>query len=418
MPALEDEPLTLAQAAKKHFQKEEPPREVTHEKTDTVPPKQEKTPEVLPPAAKVDVVPVKEKEQPTPTSEEDAVFGTPSAKTEVEAPKDADFDIELAEEKKGMTEKAGAKWEQLRRSEKAAKEDAKRAREELKTAAESRQEQKVDEIAPKLEEANTKIAALELQLAEAEKTLSITQVERSQKFRREVGEPMSELTKSAEEIALRYDVPSKTILDALKEDPKTRSAKLTELAADFNEPDRIELYGIAKEMDRLNRKGDTLRERAKVDLSALEQEDKEAQERTTAEMRQTFTVSANRAWDESAKTLDFLRNNPAAPEWTAALTASRQRASSYVPGQDAIADGRLASEAAQLPFVVKALEHHKTKLATITEERDRLLERVKADGEHDPSLGGAHEEHDDIDSGGEEMTLGQRAKLAAGKMTR
>lgn len=424
MPAIEElvEPQSLAQAAKLFFQKPEPPREITHEPKPSAkePAKEPVAEPVKEPAKAREPAPKEEPSKATPQSEEDTVFGTPPAKpAKADPTPDADFEAKLSEETKGMTDKAAKKWAELRHSEKAAKDEARQARDEAKAAAEARQNAKASDDAPKITALTEENAALKLQLAEAEKTLSVTHVERSQKYRREVGEPLNDLTKQAEEMAARYDVSSKDILSALNADPKERADQLAELAADFKEADRIDLYSIAKDMDRLNRKAETLREKAKTDLSSIEQEDREADERTAAEMRAAYGTATKRAWDEAASTLDFLRPNAAAPEWTAALANASAASTTYVPGQDPIADGRIVAQANQLPFVLKALDNRNKRLEAMTTERDQLLARIEAENAHDPGLSSARDEDaTGQDETGEELSIGQRAKMAAAKLGR
>lgn len=419
-PTLDDEPK-FSTRVKQHFQPSEPAREVKAPEPKAPESKEpeKKEPEKQP-AKEPEKAPEK-KEPVQPASEDEAVFGTPVVKpTEPKKPdglNDETFEKTLAEETKGMTEKAQAKWIQLRRSEKAAKDDAATVRAELKAAAEARQEAKVTDDTPKVEALTQENANLKLQLAEMEKDIAVTKVERSPKYRREVSEPLAELTKQAEDMAARYEVSPKTLLAALSEDPKTRPDTLAELAADFKEGDRIDLYSIAKEMDRLSKKSEALREKAKNELSTLEQQEREEDERTAAEVRQTLTASAARAWEEAAQTLAFLNHNPKAPEWSAALATAKSKAESHVFGQDAIADGRISSQAAQLPFVLKAREHDQKVIKTLTEERDTLLARIESDNAHDPDLGG-HGDEGDVshgEEGNEGLTLGQMAKAKFGK---
>lgn len=425
-----DEP-TLSQRVKERFQPSPAAREVDGANP---PEKEKETPTAKePPAAKEPAPePVKAKEPEkapaAPASEEDAVFGKTVTKAtepkKTEKPNDEAFEKELAEETKGMTPKAQDAWRELRRSKRAAEDKARAAeeaanqvREEMRLAAEARQSAKADEQSPKLEALTKERDDLKAQLAEAEKTLSITHVERSKKYRETVGAPMEELTKQAEDMAARYEVSPKTILAALREDQTTRAETLAELAADFKEADRIDLYTIAKDMDRLNRTAEKLRERAKADYSAIEDEERAESEREQTERRKTLSASAQRAWDEAASTLDFLKANPAAPDWTKALSAALQQAENYVPGQDAAQDGRLRAQAAQHPFLVKAIQHKDKTIAALTEERDRLLARIEAENALDPDLSGSRDGDatGGDDDGDEELTTGQRAARKFGK---
>lgn len=426
---IEQEPLGLGASAKRHFQPEPAPREVRQQEESPAPPAPQKEPvaKESPTKAKEEP-PVKEvsKNEPPP-SEDEAVFGVPAKKAvkpeKAEPVKDEAFEKQLDEETKGMAANAQKKWAELRRSEKAAadkaavhEQEVAKLREELKTAAESRQESKGDDLTPKVESLSAENESLKAQLADAEKALSITQVERSKRWRETVKEPTDELTKQAEEIAGRYEVSPKDILRAFELDPKQRAETLAELAADFKEPDRVELYAIAKDMDRLRRTGEKLREKAKEDMSALEDEERAADERTTTEKRQALAASVRRAWDEAASTFDFLNPNPAAPEWTAALANGLAQSENWVPGQDAVADGRIRSQAAQHPFLVKAIQHKDKTIAALTADRDRLLERIELDGQSDPDLSGGRDnaDHPD-DEEGEGLSIGQRVAKKFGK---
>lgn len=421
-PAI-DEP-TFSQRVKERFQPTPPAREVDGSKPPEM--KEPETPPVKePPVSKEppkEPAPAKgpEKTPAAPASEEDAVFGKTVTKAteakKTEKPNDEDFEKSLTDETKGMPEKAQEKWIKLRRSEKAAKEEAATARAEMQAAAEANQAAKVDAQSPKLEALTKERDDLKAQLAEAEKTLSITQVERSKKYRETVSAPMEEATKQAEEIAARYEVSPKAIIKALEEEPAARVAALKDLVADFEEADRVDIYQIGKDMDRLRKTAEKLREKAKTDHSAIEDEERAETEREQGERRQTLSASAQRAWDEAAATLDFLKANPAAPDWTKALSAALQQAENYVPGQDAAQDGRLRAQAAQHPFLVKAIQHKDKTIAALTEERDRLLARIEAENALDPDLGGSRDGESIVeDEGDENLTTGQRAAKRFGK---
>lgn len=418
---LAEEPLSLAKHAKQHFQPEPPPREVKsrQEEPSAPAPEQPAAPAKPAPAAK-EKPPEPKKDEPKvdpPASEDEAVFGTQPAKAAKEkaaAPNDEDFKKEVAEETKGMTDKAQEKWVKMRLAEKAAKEDAAAARAELAAAAEARQAAKVEDQTPQLEALRAELEAAKAQLAEADKALSVTQVERSKRYRQTVTEPMQELTQQAESIATRYEVSSKDLLKALNEEPATRATALKELAAEFEEADRVELYTIAKDMDRLRRTGEKLKDRAKEDLSVLEEEERAIEERTVKEMRQALGASAQRAWDEASSTFDFLNANPHAPEWTAALANARTQSENWVPGQDAVSDGRIRAHAAQHPFLVKALQHKDKTIAAQADRLKELEERFAQDNATDPALGGQRDGEDAIDEDdGEGLSIGQRVKAAA-----
>lgn len=405
----EDAP-SLAAQLKAHFQPPAPEREVSREKE---PPKEDAPPS-KPAAAKPAVAKAKTTEEPdeiVPPSEADTVFGTSQVKA-VPAPEkvsDEVLESKLKEETSGMTEKAAAKWIKLRHSETAAVEDARKAREELKAAAELHQEQKPSEDGPKLEALTQENTDLKARLDEAEKILSVRQVESTQKYRREISEPISEIEKQASELAARYEVEPKVILNALREAPAERADIFEEIVAGWKDPDRHDLYQMAKDMDRLNRTAEKLREKARTDLSALEHEERTATERELADQQTARASAAQRAWDEEARKDEALRNHEQAPEWNAALESARRQSREYPVGQDPIADGALIARGMMLSFAQKKADHFKAKYDEVSKKNEELLARIEADNQLDPDLGGngngAHEESDDG-----ELSLGERTK--------
>lgn len=422
MPALADKPEAaedFATVIKNLAQPPVPPRENTPPAKPAPvakPPEEKAKPaaEITPPAKAAEPKPADEAPKP---NEEDHVFGTAPAKPKAEPakPTDDDFEAKLKAETKDMTEKGQSAWIALRRSEKEAKEELRKEREgkaEREAALKNQPESdgKAETLAQRVKE-------LETELADADAELSLTKVERSQKFRREVAEPMGELSKSAEELATRYDVPVKTVLAALETtDAKERSETLAELAADFNEPDRLDLYQMGREMTRLRKEGDKLREKAKSDLSAVEQEEREEQDRNTSAEAEVRSGAAQTAWEAAAREHESLRDNSAAPGWTAELEAARRASREHVVGKDPASDGALIAKGMMLSFAQREAAHFRSKLKEAQAENEKLLGRIERDNALDPDLGGNGS--DAIDEGDSDLDggdLGAGAKRRFGK---
>jgi tetrahydromethanopterin S-methyltransferase subunit G len=419
----EDAPSFAAQV-KAHFQPPAPEREVNREpapaKEDAPPKPAAEKPAAKAPAKTDAPIPDKEalKSEDAPPIEADTVFGTApvKAKPAPEKVSDEALSDKLKEETAGMTEKAAAKWIKLRHSEAAATEEARKAREELKAAAEARQEQKPPEDAPKLEALTSENADLKARLDEAEKALSVTNIERTQKFRREITEPIGEIEKQAGELAARYEIEPKTVVSALLAEPAERADILDDLVSGWRDPDKHDLYQMAKDMDRLNRTAEKLREKARTDLSALEHEEKTATEHELAEQQKVRGSAAQRAWDEEARKDEALRNHEQAPEWNAALESARRQSREYPVGQDPVADGALIARGMMLSFAQKKADHFKSKYEEARKENEALLARIEADNQLDPNIGGGGDGSPASEDDMEGLTLGERAKRMAAKI--
>lgn len=420
MPALIDKPEAAEDFATVIKNLAQPPAEPRQVSPAPEKPAHVEKPAEEKPKPEVKVEPPAKTDKPLvehpPASEEDQVFGTAAAKVKPAAKPEDDFEATLKTETEGMSPKAEAKWVSLRRSERDANEKARKAAEALAEREAAIKDTSASD--PKSGELAQRVKELEEQLASAEQDLAVTNVERSKKYRREISEPMGELTKSAEELATRYEVDMKSVTTALEmTDAKERSETLAELAADFNEPDRLDLYSLAKDMDRLRKAGEKLREKAKADLSAIEQEEQEHLNRTEAELADARARAAQTAWETEARAHESLRNNSAAPGWTAELESARRASREHVVGKDPAADGDLIAKGMMLSFSQREAAHFRAKFEESVKREQVLLARIEKDVELEPNLGGNGSGGDDHDDDDVDVSapLGNLAKLKFGR---
>lgn len=310
-----------------------------------------------------------------------SVFGTETKKLEVVE--------DMNEETKGMTAKAKASWIHLRGQEKLAKTQEQEIVLLKKNLEELGKKQNTDIETPgKLQQAETTIAELKAQLESYEGEISMSRVESSKVYGKEVAVPKAKLEEHAKAIAKRYELSEKKILDALREPPESRNAVLEELTQEFGTIDKTDLLMIGKGLDTLEARAEELRQEAKSKKLHVEQQQNEAVTQASEEYRTNAFQAAERAYRKAASELPFLDGKTGNEEWDNWI-AQQSAQTMRTDLTDPTVAGSIKAQAAQLEPVKKAYEHFKGLYEKAIEERDEANERIKLYEQGEPSVGGS-----------------------------
>jgi uncharacterized protein YdcH (DUF465 family) len=287
------------------------------------------------------------------------------------APPAADPAVKVVEDDdkvpEGMTEKAGARWKELKSEIK----DWKRKYEEATTS------QVPPEELAKLKSAEAEVASLREKLESYEKEITGVKLEATEEYQKRVTQPLDSVRATVEDLADTYELDIEALNSAVVEDDrKVRVKKLAQLAETMLEPDRLKLYRAAEEFDKIVDTKVSLEENAAETLKRFEVERAEQQRRQSVEELRKQKEAADQMWELMTNRLPFLAD----PEVSKAIRAEADTVdfNSADPGLRAYA----AYAGAALPRVRKALAQKEARIA----ELERQLGAFKGAA---PTAGGS-----------------------------
>lgn len=203
--------------------------------------------------------------------------GDGADQSESETQQDTGVEDDSEEVPKSMTPSAGARFKELKSELK-----------DWKT--------KYAELEKVLEEAGTKppedYAALKAKLQEYEQELSVSRVEATEQYKQAVVQPLNSVLTAAYALADKYQVPEKTLQEALAEtNLDKQSEMLQDLASSFSERDRIGLYRMADDVALLLQRKEEIKANAKSAHATLsEQQKKQSVEARTKALDSVYTT--------------------------------------------------------------------------------------------------------------------------------
>jgi hypothetical protein len=175
----------------------------------------------------------------------------------------------------GMTKSAGLRFKELRTELKAEKQ-ARIALEQKATAAEARLKE-LEGTGNISEELKQKIAAYESEL-------QLSRLESTEAYRTAVTEPLKEVATIADAIALKYEINSDEILDALALTDQTEQDEAFEtLLAGVNERDKLKIYALAEKLPAIFDQRQKLHENKEQALAELEARKAESEQEAAAQ---------------------------------------------------------------------------------------------------------------------------------------
>jgi hypothetical protein len=303
-------------------------------------------------------------EEPTADTEDTEAKTEEKESTEEEKPTEESAEEDEDTDTKSMTGSAGAKFKELKTELKTYKS---KVAEMEKALAE--REAKLSEIGQS-PESISQMEEMKTRLAEYEQEISVSRIEASPQYKQAVLEPTQSILDSAVSLAERYEVAPKKLIEALRQESTGESSEaLTELAADFNERDRIRLYGMADDLTEVSKRRDYLRDNASKALSELQQKQQAQEAEEEKWYKEESAKIATQTWDTT------FANNPSISSLGDEVIKEAQSAGGEVDLLESSADERAYAVYAGvvLPHLAKKYEEVSGKLA----EMEKALSKYK-----------------------------------------
>ena len=294
----------------------------------------------------------------------------PPADPAVPAPK-AEDDDKVPE---GMTEKAGARWKEL-------KSEVKEWKRKYEEASSS---QVPPEELAKLKTAEAEITTLREKLESYEKEIIGVKLEATEEYQKRVTQPLETVRSTVQDLADTYELDIEALNSAVVEDNrKERVKKLAQLAESMLEPDRLKLYRAAEEFDAIVDTKTSLEENAAETLKRFEVERSENQRRQSVEELRKQKEAADQMWELMTRKLPFLADE---------ATAKAIRAEADTVDFNAADPGLRAYGAyagAALPRLAKALRERENRIAELERQIGAFKGAAPAPGTGVPPQGGS-----------------------------
>lgn len=300
---------------------------------------------------------------PTPELPEDdsmAAF-TKEATKETSTPEPITPTEPEVEEKtpEGMTEKAGAKWKEIKT--------------ELKNW-----KQKYEELSKKQAEAppaapvkdpviEAEVSQLREKLSSYEKEIIGVKLEATAEYKQQVNAPLDVIRDTVQDLADTYEIDLEALNAAVVDDDrKSRVRKLAQLGEAMLEPDRLRLYKTAEDFDKVVDTKLKLEENASETLKRFEIERSEQQRKVAVEETRKQKEASEQMWELMTRRVPLLKDAEIAKAVRA--EADTVDFSSADPGLRAYG----AFAGAALPKVIKAIHEKDARIAALESQINAL----------------------------------------------
>lgn len=320
-----------------------------------------------------------------PVKEEKAELDNPNL-APVEVKKEAE--PELDKKPEGMTEKGWVSFKAIKQE----RDDAKKERDAIKGEVETLKKQVADQTktAKEIEDLKKELQATKEQLTGYESEITVTRVEATPKFKKEITAPITEIKTSAEEIAKRYEVSPDILLRAIQEqDPAKAADLLEEATTEFKNVDRMELVQMARDYRRINKTADELRKNAGQQLEAMTREQQQAQERASTKTVADYRNAVTEQFTAMQEHVPVLRRVEGKDQWNSHLDSLKQRMEAVNVNDLEVGEvAKMAAAQVALPEVMSALKHISKERDDLRTERDDLKTRLGKYKKTEPAAGG------------------------------
>lgn len=317
-----------------------------------------------------------EKPVEKPAKPEVKVETPTEVKTELENPNLAPTPAAKEETKEdvkpeGMTDKGWISFKAI----KAEREEARKERDTFKMETETLRKQVAEhaKATQELETLRKELTAAKEQLTGYESEITVTRVEATPRFKKEVTAPQAEIKGGTEEIAKRYEVPADTLMRAITETDPAKGADLMEEAiSDMKAVDRTEMVQMRREWQRVQKAADEMRKNAGQQLEAMTRDEKQAQERANTKTISDYRGAVAEQWKAIQALVPVIRYVEGQEKWNEHLKAKVTRIEAININDLEVGEvAKMAAAFEALPEVQKALEF-------IQKDRDKLKEEVTA----------------------------------------
>lgn len=278
----------------------------------------------------------------------------------------------------GVTEKAWISW----KGKEAARKQAIKERDEAKKEAESiraelaesgKTKDERDALKKELEETKAKIG-------EYEQEISITRVEATAKFKEQVTAPQTKIKATVEEIAKRYEIPAKTLMDAIQEpDAAKRAEALSDAIEDLKLADQLKIGQAEERWQETLDKAASFKTDAGKQLEEIERQKTAEDSQRTDSVKKDYHSAFRTAWENALQTTPKVKKVDGADAWNKHLDAIGEEGTSIDPNDLPVEDlAKFVSSHLVLPKVLESLNHldaeNKRLTAELAAEKKRIAD--------------------------------------------
>lgn len=303
---------------------------------------------------------------------------TPPPPPDKSAPPDEDaaFANQIASETAKMDQKSRDGWSKLRYELREAEKKLRALNAEKEELA--KKVSAVPEVEGAVAEKERRIAELAAAVEERERFIEAFKVENSVAYKRDVAEPLTRLESAAVEIAKAHELPESEVLAILRDTAHPqRAEKLSALAGEMPEYNKMRLYRIADDMLAIDGVKRQYSERGKELLTQYEAAERARQEAEQREFAQAWGYAADDAWRGLSERLGGVLD-VSDGDAEAKSAVERLRAFATPDRFDTLdlpSRAEVLHRAAVHPVLVRTVDN----LKGLTAQKDQEIERLKGE---------------------------------------
>lgn len=299
--------------------------------------------------------------------EKSASTSNPNLSAETVASKEA---VAEDEDKKpeGVTEKAWISWKgkeaarkQAIKERDEAKQEAVSIRAELAESGKTKAER--DALKKELDETKAKIG-------EYEQEISITRVEATAKFKEQVTAPQTKIKAAVDEIAKRYDIPAKTLMDAIQEpDAAKRSEALSDAIEDLKLADQLKVGQAEERWQETLDRAASFKTDAGKQLEEIERQKSAEDSQRSDSVKKDYVSSFRTAWENALQATPYVKKVDGAEAWNKHLDAIGEEGAMIDPNDLPVEElAKYKASDLMLPKLLESLTFKDSELKRVTAE--------------------------------------------------
>ena len=325
----------------------------------------------------------------------DNAFGTKPA--EVASPA-VDAEEALPEDVAKASPKAQTSWRQLKEVLKTRTKEVEEAKRELEALKKN---------ATPADDAEIK--ALRDRVAEQEEILKVSKVEATAEYKEAVLEPLAAIHSTAAKMAEKHGLAARDIAEALREqDPDKQADLLSDLASGLSDFERIRLYELAKENNRVLSLQQRVLSNAGEAMKRIEKSHADAAAKVQAVTSEERAKAADMVWGQLQEVAPLFREQEGNDAWNGALREIQQSVKNFdIDKLDTVDRVRLTTRGAVAPVLLNMLNELHGNYTKVSAE----LAAIK---NASPKVAAQTVSTDSGSAPAEEMTFAQRVKQALG----
>jgi hypothetical protein len=168
------------------------------------------------------------------------------------------------------------------------------------------------------------LAEIRAKYEEAQKELSVSRIEATDLYKREVAGPKKAVEETIEQIATDNEIAVRDIYAALNaKTPKERAKALSDIGASLTDFEKSKLFQSADALAALEARADQFRSEAKTRLEALDVERKAQEAKTSGITTEEWHKAADSAWGQLVEEAPIFKEEEGNDRWNEGLTGIR-----------------------------------------------------------------------------------------------